>query len=205
MVRRQRRGTPAPLPAGGRGGRTDSAQPEQAARLLSASVQSQRRRALRGPYFHLHAEQGRRGADQQLDGARRRLTARCADGSTVRCAGARCTSFPTSWGPLDSPFAKVGVELTDSIYVALNMGLMTRMGAVALAVLGSSDDFNRGLHSHAGLRSANAASYAIFRRTIRSGRPAAATVATRCSARNASRCASRAGSATRKAGWPSTC
>ncbi len=54
---------------------------------------------------------------------------------------------PYIMGPLDSPFAKVGVELTDSIYVALNMGLMTRMGTVALDMLGSSDDFNRGLHS----------------------------------------------------------
>jgi phosphoenolpyruvate carboxykinase (GTP) len=54
---------------------------------------------------------------------------------------------PYIMGPLDSPFSKVGVELTDSIYVALNMGLMTRMGDVALAALGSSDDFNRGLHS----------------------------------------------------------
>ena len=54
---------------------------------------------------------------------------------------------PYVMGPVDSPFAKVGVELTDSIYVALNMGLMTRMGTVALDMLGSSDDFNRGLHS----------------------------------------------------------
>ncbi|HVB79741.1 MAG TPA: phosphoenolpyruvate carboxykinase (GTP) [Candidatus Binataceae bacterium] len=53
---------------------------------------------------------------------------------------------PYIMGPADSPFAKVGVELTDSIYVALNMGLMTRMGTVALDMLGSSDDFNRGLH-----------------------------------------------------------
>jgi phosphoenolpyruvate carboxykinase (GTP) len=54
---------------------------------------------------------------------------------------------PYIMGPLDSPFSRVGVELTDSIYVALNMGLMTRMGSAALAALGSSGDFNRGLHS----------------------------------------------------------
>ncbi len=54
---------------------------------------------------------------------------------------------PYIMGPADSPFAKVGVELTDSIYVALNMGYMTRMGTVALDMLGASDDFNRGLHS----------------------------------------------------------
>src|SRR5262245_6314966 len=58
---------------------------------------------------------------------------------------------PFLMGPNGSPFSKVGVELTDSVYVALNMGLMTRMGQVALDHLGSSDDFTRGLHSKADL------------------------------------------------------
>jgi phosphoenolpyruvate carboxykinase (GTP) len=58
---------------------------------------------------------------------------------------------PFLMGPKGSPFSKVGVELTDSLYVALNMGLMTRMGAGALEHLGSSDDFTRGLHSKADL------------------------------------------------------
>ena len=54
---------------------------------------------------------------------------------------------PFVMGPIGSPLAKVGVELTDSIYVALNMGLMTRMGQVAWQQLGDSDDFTRCLHS----------------------------------------------------------
>jgi len=54
---------------------------------------------------------------------------------------------PYVMGPLDSPFSKVGIEITDSIYVVLNMGVMTRMGAPALDMLGNSDGFNRGLHS----------------------------------------------------------
>jgi phosphoenolpyruvate carboxykinase (GTP) len=58
---------------------------------------------------------------------------------------------PFLMGPPGSPFSKVGVELTDSIYVALNMGLMTRMGRVALEQLGSSADFTRGVHSRADL------------------------------------------------------
>jgi phosphoenolpyruvate carboxykinase (GTP) len=49
-------------------------------------------------------------------------------------------------GPLGSPFSKVGVELTDSIYVVLNMRIMTRMGTAALAQLGDSNNFNRGIH-----------------------------------------------------------
>ncbi|HYG69450.1 MAG TPA: phosphoenolpyruvate carboxykinase (GTP) [Anaeromyxobacteraceae bacterium] len=54
---------------------------------------------------------------------------------------------PYVMGPADSPFAKVGIELTDSIYVAISMGIMTRMGKVALDRLGNGNDFNRGLHA----------------------------------------------------------
>ncbi len=54
---------------------------------------------------------------------------------------------PFLMGPPGSPFSKVGVEITDSIYVVLNMRIMTRMGAVALDHLGESDDFTRCLHS----------------------------------------------------------
>lgn len=54
---------------------------------------------------------------------------------------------PYVMGPVGSRLSKVGVELTDSVYVVLNMRLMTRMGSVAYAALGDSDEFNRGLHS----------------------------------------------------------
>jgi phosphoenolpyruvate carboxykinase (GTP) len=54
---------------------------------------------------------------------------------------------PFVMGPLGSPFSKVGVEITDSIYVVLNMRIMTRMGSAALEQLGDSDDFTRCLHS----------------------------------------------------------
>lgn len=54
---------------------------------------------------------------------------------------------PYIMGPVGSAFSKVGVEVTDSPYVVVNMRLMTRMGNVALEQLGISKDFVRGLHS----------------------------------------------------------
>ena len=53
---------------------------------------------------------------------------------------------PYLMGPAGSPLSKVGVELTDSIYVVLSMRIMTRMGDVAWKQLGERNDFNRGLH-----------------------------------------------------------
>src|SRR5580692_3439931 len=54
---------------------------------------------------------------------------------------------PYVMGPVGSHHSKIGVELTDSIYVVLNMRIMTRMGRPALHMLHDSNDFNRGLHS----------------------------------------------------------
>ena len=58
---------------------------------------------------------------------------------------------PFSMGPVGSPFSKIGIELTDSIYVVLNMGIMCRIGKPVLDVLGQSSDFTRCLHSKATL------------------------------------------------------
>ncbi len=54
---------------------------------------------------------------------------------------------PFIMGPKGSPFSKVGIELTDSIYVVLNMDIMTRAGQDALDELGDSADFTKCLHS----------------------------------------------------------
>ncbi|MCI7334666.1 MAG: phosphoenolpyruvate carboxykinase (GTP) [Oscillospiraceae bacterium] len=54
--------------------------------------------------------------------------------------------IPYSMGPVGSKFSKAGIELTDSIYVVLNMCIMTRVGFNVLDVLGDSDDWVRGLH-----------------------------------------------------------
>jgi phosphoenolpyruvate carboxykinase (GTP) len=53
---------------------------------------------------------------------------------------------PYLMGPHGSPLAKVGIELTDSIYVVLNMRIMARMGQIAWNHLGNDTGFNRGLH-----------------------------------------------------------
>ena len=54
---------------------------------------------------------------------------------------------PYIMGPADSPISKMGVEITDSAYVAASMRIMARMGRVALERIGSSADFVPGLHS----------------------------------------------------------
>ncbi|MEX0733469.1 MAG: phosphoenolpyruvate carboxykinase (GTP) [Steroidobacteraceae bacterium] len=75
--------------------------------------------------------------------ARRRLDALfegCMRGRTLYV-------IPYCMGPIDSPYSRCGVEITDSAYVAANMKLMTRMGAAALARIARDGVFVKGLHS----------------------------------------------------------
>jgi phosphoenolpyruvate carboxykinase (GTP) len=69
---------------------------------------------------------------------------RLADGAM---RGRTMYVVPYLMGPPGSPLTKVGVELTDSVYVVLSMRVMARIGVVAYEHLGQSNDFNRGLHS----------------------------------------------------------
>lgn len=55
--------------------------------------------------------------------------------------------IPYSMGVVGSEFSKIGIELTDSIYVVLNMAIMTRVGANVMEALGDSPDFVKGLHA----------------------------------------------------------
>ncbi|MDP9065782.1 MAG: phosphoenolpyruvate carboxykinase (GTP), partial [Pseudomonadota bacterium] len=75
-------------------------------------------------------------AHRKMDG----LFAGCMQGRTMYVV-------PYCMGPLDSQYARCGVELTDSSYVVLNMKLMTRMGLPALERIGRDGKFVKGLHS----------------------------------------------------------
>ena len=63
--------------------------------------------------------------------------------------------IPYSMSVVGSPFAKYGIELTDSIYVVLNMLIMTRVGLDVLEALGDSPDYIKGLHARAELDEEN--------------------------------------------------
>jgi phosphoenolpyruvate carboxykinase (GTP) len=75
-------------------------------------------------------------AHQKMDA----LFAGCMKGRTLYVV-------PYCMGPIDSPFSRCGVEITDSAYVVLNMRLMTRMGLPALERISDDGSFVKGLHS----------------------------------------------------------
>ncbi len=76
---------------------------------------------------------------------------KCSDILRGSMRGRTLYVVPFIMGPARSPFSKVGVQLTDSIYVALSMRIMARMGRIALDQLGKSADFTKCFHGMAEL------------------------------------------------------
>ena len=112
--------------------------------------------------------------------------------------------IPYSMGPVGSPFAKYGIELTDSIYVVLNMAIMTRVGKDVLEALGDSDDWVRGLHCKCDIvEEKRYICHFPQDNTIISVNSGYGGMC--CWAKSASPCGSPPTWAGRRAGWPSIC
>jgi phosphoenolpyruvate carboxykinase (GTP) len=107
--------------------------PSDVARVEHLTFVCPEREADAGPNNHWMAPaEARRKMDALFEG--------CMRGRTMYV-------IPYCMGPIDSPLARCGVEITDSAYVAANMKLMTRMGKAALARIANDGVFVRGLHS----------------------------------------------------------
>jgi len=95
--------------------------------------------------------------------------------------------FPYCMGPIDSPLARCGVEITDSAYVVLNMLIMTRAGRAALERIAHDGGFVRGLHS-VGELDPERRFIMHFPEELAIESFGSGYGATRCSARSAMRC-----------------
>ena len=107
--------------------------PSDVARVEHLTFVCTRNEADAGPNNHwMEPAQAHRKLDELFRG--------CMKGRTLYVV-------PYCMGPIDSPFSRCGVEITDSAYVVLNMKIMTRMGRPALERIAREGKFVKGLHS----------------------------------------------------------
>ena len=148
---------------------------------------------------------GRR-PEQQLDGARPRPAPGCASCSSGCMKGRTLYVVPYCMGPIDSPYSRCGVEITDSAYVVDQHVADDAHGPRrARAHRARRRQVREGPAFHGRTRPESPLHHAFPRGSRDRELRLAAMAATRCSARNATRCASPASRRATKAGSPSTC
>ena len=129
------------------------------------ALQPDRRRARRAPDVRLHPRSEDAGPNNNWMDAGGGARDACASCSRGCMNGRTLYVVPYCMGPIDSPYARCGVEITDSAYVVLNMALMTRMGRPALERIARDGTLREGPAFDRRARSRRAASSCISPRS----------------------------------------